>query len=225
MTAVKRKRVSDSTQAEVLVRSRRRCCVCFGLKRDDEVKAGQIAHLDQNPSNNSNENLAFLCLEHHDQFDSKTSQSKNLTRAEVERYREELYAHFSPWSQTDSSQHLLNYLAASIDSKAIAATLLKVGHEITAFPDFQIQLALTENEFDLEDGDLAVPLLYILDNLAAWGLLTFEVDEPDENDERYRFRIKHVNPDAAKEVARIARELEPWPPDIPTTLPPTEAGS
>jgi hypothetical protein len=75
----RRKRVADAIQAEVLVKSRRRCCVCYGLKRDADIKQGQIAHLDQDPANNNESNLAFLCFDHHDQFDSKTSQSKNLT--------------------------------------------------------------------------------------------------------------------------------------------------
>src|SRR5690242_9327611 len=147
-----RKRVSAPTQANVLVKSRRRCCVCFGLSRDDKEKRGQIAHLDKDPANSSEENLAFLCLEHHDQFDSRTSQSKGLTRAEVETYREELYSHFSQWNRTLRPQYLLNYLVSSIDNTDIARTLLKVGHEVTAFPDFQIQLALTENEVDLTDS-------------------------------------------------------------------------
>src|SRR5262249_33160957 len=40
-----------------------------------------------NPSNNDLDNLAFLCLDHHDAYDQKTSQSKGLTVAEVKRYR------------------------------------------------------------------------------------------------------------------------------------------
>ncbi|HEY3217360.1 MAG TPA: hypothetical protein VGK93_12800 [Candidatus Eisenbacteria bacterium] len=32
----------------------------------------------------------FLCLEHHDQFDSRTSQSKGLTAGEIRRFQEEL---------------------------------------------------------------------------------------------------------------------------------------
>ncbi len=86
-----RKKISSSDVAEVLTRSRRRCCICFGLRRDIEVKAGQIAHLDGDRSNNTFDNLAFLCLEHHDHFDSRTSQSKNFTLSEVKKYREELY--------------------------------------------------------------------------------------------------------------------------------------
>ena len=55
------------------------------------MKKGQIAHLDRDPSNNALDNLAFLCLPHHDEYDSTTSQSKNLTIHEVKRYRAMLY--------------------------------------------------------------------------------------------------------------------------------------
>ncbi|WP_157682237.1 phage integrase SAM-like domain and Arm DNA-binding domain-containing protein [Mucilaginibacter mallensis] len=47
-------------------------------------------HLDHNPSNNSIDNLAFLCFDHHDQYDTKTSQSKNLNIIEVKHYKREL---------------------------------------------------------------------------------------------------------------------------------------
>jgi hypothetical protein len=55
------------------------------------TKKGQIAHLDQNPANFKLDNLAWLCLEHHDEYDSTTSQSKGLTIREVKRYRNDLY--------------------------------------------------------------------------------------------------------------------------------------
>jgi hypothetical protein len=86
-----RKPVSQEVQASVLVKSRRRCCICFGLNRDTALKPGQIAHLDGNSSNGSEENLAFLCFEHHDQLDSTTRQSKNLTMQEVKEFRKELH--------------------------------------------------------------------------------------------------------------------------------------
>lgn len=91
-----RKRPKQATEAEVLTHSRRRCCICFGLKRDVEVKAGQIAHLDGDSSNSAPDNLAFLCFEHHDQYDSRTSQSKNFTVKEVKRYRDELHEKVLP---------------------------------------------------------------------------------------------------------------------------------
>ena len=86
-----RNQVPDVIQNQILVRSRRRCCICFGLESDLETKEGQVAHLDRNNTNYDFDNLAFLCLRHHDQYDSKTSQSKGLREGEVKRYRKELY--------------------------------------------------------------------------------------------------------------------------------------
>ena len=88
---MKRKSVPKSVETKVLTKSRRRCCLCYGLKLDDSEKAGQIAHLDGNASNNDIQNLAFLCLEHHDKYDGSTSQSKGYTIQEVKNYRRQLY--------------------------------------------------------------------------------------------------------------------------------------
>ncbi len=87
----KRKRIPKETQTQLLVQSRRRCCLCFGLNQDLAEKRGQIAHLDGDSSNNQLDNLAYLCIPHHDQYDSRTSQSKGLTVDEVKAYREQLY--------------------------------------------------------------------------------------------------------------------------------------
>lgn len=53
-------------------------------------KHGQIAHIDRNRANNGESNLAFLCLPHHDEYDSRTSQSKGITQAELVHARNEL---------------------------------------------------------------------------------------------------------------------------------------
>ena len=87
----RRKRIPEQTVTDLLARSRRRCCLCYGLDGDLTEKQGQIAHLDGDRSNNDPDNLAFLCLSHHDRYDSRTSQSKGLTMPEVKRYRAELY--------------------------------------------------------------------------------------------------------------------------------------
>lgn len=79
------------TDTDVLLKSRRRCCLCFGLNCDSREKKGQIAHLDRNPVNSKPDNLAFLCLHHHDEYDSKTSQSKSIQTNEVKAYRDKLY--------------------------------------------------------------------------------------------------------------------------------------
>jgi len=106
-----RKRPKQATEAEVLTLSRRRCCICFGLNRDVEVKAGQIAHLDGDKSNSALDNMAFLCFEHHDQYDSRTSQSKNFTVKEVKRYRDELHEKVLPIMEAGTVRQSLNGLA------------------------------------------------------------------------------------------------------------------
>lgn len=95
-----RKRINTNIETELLIGCRRRCCICYGLYRDNRVKQGQIAHIDHNPENNDIDNLAFFCLDHHDQYDSKTSQSKNLTIQEVKNFRNELETHIKEiWDQ------------------------------------------------------------------------------------------------------------------------------
>jgi hypothetical protein len=79
-----------ATEARVLSRCARRCCLCFWLKGDFAEKEGQIAHLDHNPANGAEENLVFLCLRHHSLYDSRTSQHKNYTILEVKAARESL---------------------------------------------------------------------------------------------------------------------------------------
>jgi hypothetical protein len=85
-----RPKIPPEIQARILADSRRRCAICFGLNRDLDRKPGQLAHLDHNAKNNVPENLVFLCMPHHDEYDSRTSQSKGFTKQEVELYRVEL---------------------------------------------------------------------------------------------------------------------------------------
>src|SRR5262245_21093604 len=92
----RRKHIPKAIETEVLHASRRRCCLCVFLKDRDEVQKGQIAHLNHDPSDNSYDNLVWLCLDHHCEYDSKTSQSKGFTIEEVRRYRNRLYTQNDP---------------------------------------------------------------------------------------------------------------------------------
>jgi hypothetical protein len=59
--------------------------------------------------------LAFLCLPHHDQYDSGTSQSKSFRPAEVKVYRDELYDYFSPFDlEAPSPEELQKDLTKSL---------------------------------------------------------------------------------------------------------------
>ena len=81
------------TSNDVLIRSGRRCAFCFGLDQDSSQKEGQITHVDRDPQNNEFENLAYLCLDHHNKYDSKYSQSRGYTLGELLHYRQNLYEH------------------------------------------------------------------------------------------------------------------------------------
>lgn len=85
-----RAKIAESVQSKLLVDCRRRCCLCFGLNRDTAIKSGQIAHIDRDPKNSDINNLAFLCFDHHNEYDSRTSQSKGITKNEVLSFRDEL---------------------------------------------------------------------------------------------------------------------------------------
>lgn len=87
-----RPKVPKDIEAEILVKSARRCALCYHLVGDLTEKRGQIAHLDHNRLNNKEDNLAFMCFEHHDLYDTTTSQSKNYTQAEAKRARDNLHA-------------------------------------------------------------------------------------------------------------------------------------
>jgi len=119
-------------EEKILTASRRRCALCYGLTRDTSIKRGQIAHLDGDVSNNTPDNLAFLCLPHHEEYDSRSRQAKGITPAELGRYRDELYKAISTaWNKPAT------FTPAIRDPRdAIAGHYVRQGSQQTA--EFQI---------------------------------------------------------------------------------------
>jgi hypothetical protein len=133
-----RPKVPREVVVDVLAASRRRCCVCLALAEDDAEKRGQVAHLDHDSSNNDPDNLAFLCLDHHDQYDSRNGQSKGLMIGEVKRYRTELHAYVArnvPWSDDE----IVAALMPSLDRPAFRTPFC---HE-SSLPRFRDAIAET----------------------------------------------------------------------------------
>ena len=93
MAGKKRVKVQAAVETAVLTKSRRRCCLCFGLHANLRRRQGQIAHIDHNSANNAEDNLAYLCVRHHNEHDSKTRLVKGLTEREVKHHRDKLYEH------------------------------------------------------------------------------------------------------------------------------------
>lgn len=86
----KRKSIPQEVETRLLVESRRRCCLCFSLEGDLGPKKVQIAHISRDRSDSEYENLVVLCLPHHDEYDSTTSQSKGFTPEEVRYWKQSL---------------------------------------------------------------------------------------------------------------------------------------
>jgi hypothetical protein len=87
----KRAPIPIDNEASVLTRSRRRCALCFGLEMDLGVKEVQIAHVNRKRSDCRVENLAALCLPHHNLYDSTFRQTKGFKPEELLGYRTQLY--------------------------------------------------------------------------------------------------------------------------------------
>jgi hypothetical protein len=87
----RRKPLPPEIENKVLIASTRRCCLCVFLDHRDTVRKGQIAHLSHNPNDHRFDNLVWLCLDHHDDYDGRTSQSKGFKAGEVRAYRNRLY--------------------------------------------------------------------------------------------------------------------------------------
>ena len=86
-----RRKPPVDNETAVLVKSARRCPLCFHLHGDLAQKHGQIAHLNDDRTDGSEDNLAFMCMPHHSEYDSTTSQHKNFTIPELKELRSRLY--------------------------------------------------------------------------------------------------------------------------------------
>jgi hypothetical protein len=78
MSTKLRTSVPDDVSAEVMYLHDRTCCVC-----NERGRSIQIHHIDENPSNHSVDNLAVLCLEHHEQTQIRGGFGKKLRGVDV----------------------------------------------------------------------------------------------------------------------------------------------
>ncbi len=80
---MKRIPTPKNIEAEVLFKANHTCSICY-----DSTQRVQIAHIDGNNQNYGESNLIILCLNHHNEVDSKPSQSKGYTIAELKKIKD-----------------------------------------------------------------------------------------------------------------------------------------
>ena len=76
--------IPDDISAEVMFQHDRTCCVCC-----EPGKAVQIHHIDENPTNHDLDNLAVLCLQHHEETQVRGGFGRKLRAPEIRRHRED----------------------------------------------------------------------------------------------------------------------------------------
>jgi hypothetical protein len=75
-----RKPVPTEIASQVLLANRHACCVCQKIQV-------QLHHIDDNPANNDPENLAVLCLSHHNQASMQIGLSRKLRPQDIRHYK------------------------------------------------------------------------------------------------------------------------------------------
>lgn len=90
---VRREPIPSDILNDLLFQSGRRCCICYGLQQDLTIKAyGKVIRLNRNAADNRPDNLAYLCLEHHNAYEVGGDQIAPLIMGDVKKYRAKLYA-------------------------------------------------------------------------------------------------------------------------------------
>jgi hypothetical protein len=79
--------IPEVVSARVLYEHDRTCCVC-----NQQGLAVQIHHIDEDPSNNDPDNLVVLCLQHHEETQTRGGFGKKLKAVDVRTFRSEWLA-------------------------------------------------------------------------------------------------------------------------------------
>jgi hypothetical protein len=160
-----RKTIAESIVADWMLKTRRRCCLCVYLENVTDRRRLQIAHIDQDASNDSPANLVPLCLDHHDEYDSTARQSKNITPHEVRAYRDRLIKDIADGTLLASEPRPTERLVSEISDKvasqrSYAFCVLFAKLERLLHKHDPIGIArVSPDEYDPEAHDIARRLL------------------------------------------------------------------
>lgn len=105
--AKRRVQIPDDIATEVQFRSDRTCCVCR-----EKGKSIQIHHIDEDPSNYDEDNLAVLCFECHNSTQTGGGFGRKLDGHQILKYREDWYA------RVQKRRNMADIIASAISAGA-----------------------------------------------------------------------------------------------------------
>lgn len=179
----------------MLVRSRRRCALCFGLKGEFSERIGQIAHIDQSRSNDSLDNLVWLCFDHHSLFDSSTSQHKNYQAKEVKHHRDRLYTAIAT-SAISGPESMGRYVATESE-----ATIIWLPTGVAVVFDWPLRCAPT---LHFHPRDLVPEVVQRFETLTPRG---FQIVTRESLDQRTFAFFADASPTEYREEAARLRDV------------------
>jgi len=77
-----RQKIPQDVEAEILFANDRTCCICR-----DSTKRIQIHHIDGNPDNIDEDNLAVVCTDHHDEIHKAGGITKGISTTLLKKYK------------------------------------------------------------------------------------------------------------------------------------------
>jgi hypothetical protein len=124
-----RKKIPSKLETEILFLNDRKCCIC-----KDPNKRVQIHHIDGNPNNNTQNNLAVVCAEHQDEIHKSGGITKGISPTLVKKYKLE-------WESTVRSQRTQfdpQKSSLGIERILFEFEIRKAAYEIVALGDKSI---------------------------------------------------------------------------------------
>lgn len=162
----KRIKLSQAQKDAILFEFDKSCCIC-----KDRNKSVQIHHIDGNPANNDLDNLAVLCLEHHDEAHIKGGLGAQTSPGLIKKYRDEWLGIVSIQREKhyQASPEVLSnsYMNSFLDTLA-CHEIIKQGHKILQ-ADWEDKVLLlddlniyTSHEYGILPKAKIIDLLYSL---------------------------------------------------------------
>lgn len=146
-----RKEIPEKVQRAVLIKSRRRCAFCFFFENDKKRVDGQIAHIDRDKSNHAESNLVFLCLLHHNEYDTRPSQTKRYQPEEAKSAKASLESYIKIGFPQEIGFEEITPMEKKDGTKGVSVEVYRLRHPIyAALQNFLVSIL---READVADDE------------------------------------------------------------------------